>query len=239
MSRVIDGMEKKREELVRQLLGMILDPKNFPDGKLPSERDLAVDLDISRNLLREVIITLEAMGYIDVRERQGAYIVRPNSDDFAASLKFASLWPGDMLINLMEMRLLIEPPIAGVAALRRSDDDLAKMKDCIAKLVAVHDGPSRGASSGAQWDSTLHMLIVHAARNPLLTRLYEGMSVTMDRHIVISRIKLLALDAWPQKIIEEHSALVAAIEAKDEVAAREAQSRHLGSALAMLKEISK
>ncbi|HCO49465.1 MAG TPA: hypothetical protein DIT55_08625 [Spirochaetaceae bacterium] len=232
-------MEKKREELVRRLLGMIHDPQVFPDGKLPPERELALQLGISRNLLREVIITLEAMGYISVRERQGAFIVKPNPDDFTASLKLASFWPDDMLINVMEMRLTIEPPIAGLAALRRDDDELAKMKDCVTKLVAMHDSPSHGASSGGQWDSMLHMLVVHAARNPLLDRLYEGLSSTMDKYIVLSRVKLLALPDWPQKIIADHSALVAAIEAKNETAAREAQSRHLGSALAMLKEISK
>ncbi|PKL05782.1 MAG: hypothetical protein CVV53_07685 [Spirochaetae bacterium HGW-Spirochaetae-9] len=232
-------MEKKREELVRRVLGMIHDPQAFPDGKLPPERELAATLNISRNLLREVIITLEAMGYISVRERQGAFIVKPNSDDFSASLKLASFWPDDMLINVMEMRLIIEPPIAGLAALRRDDGELAKMKDCVAKLIAIHDSPSHGASSGGQWDSMLHMLVVRAARNPLLDRLYEGLSSTMDKYIVLSRVKLLALPDWPQKIIADHSALVAAIDAKDEVAARDAQSRHLGSALAMLKEISK
>ncbi|MDP2791722.1 MAG: FCD domain-containing protein [Rectinemataceae bacterium] len=232
-------MEKKREALVRRVLDMIQDPQGFQDGKLPPERELALQLGISRNLLREVVITLEAMGYISVRERQGAFIVKPSSDDFTASLKLASFWPDDMLINVMEMRLIIEPPIAGLAALRRSDYELARMKECVAKLVAVHDSPSHGASSGGQWDSMLHMLVVQAARNPLLDRLYEGLSSTMDKYIVLSRIKLLALSDWPQKIIAEHSALVAAIEVQDETAAREAQSRHLGGALAMLKEISK
>lgn len=238
MSRYV-AMEKKREALVRRVLDMIQDPQGFQDGKLPPERELALQLGISRNLLREVVITLEAMGYISVRERQGAFIVKPSSDDFTASLKLASFWPDDMLINVMEMRLIIEPPIAGLAALRRSDYELARMKECVAKLVAVHDSPSHGASSGGQWDSMLHMLVVQAARNPLLDRLYEGLSSTMDKYIVLSRIKLLALSDWPQKIIAEHSALVAAIEAQDETAAREAQSRHLGGALAMLKEISK
>ncbi|MCX7026785.1 MAG: FadR/GntR family transcriptional regulator [Spirochaetes bacterium] len=232
-------MEKKREELLRKLQGMIVDQHAFPDGKLPPERVLAEKLHVSRNLLREVMINLEVLGSIDIRERQGAFITIPNSEDFAASLKFASLYPDEMLINLMEMRLIIEPPIAGIAALRRTDKELADMKNCIAKLIEVHDSPNRGASSGAQWDSTLHMLIVQAARNPLLTRLYEGLSATMGKYIVVSRVKLLALADWPQKIIEEHRALVDAIEAGDEWAASEAQKKHLGSALEMLRELSK
>jgi len=233
------AMEKKREELLRKLQEMIKSPDAFPDGRLPPERLLAESLKVSRNLLREAMITLEAWGHIEIRERQGAFVVSPDPDDFAASLKFASLYPDDMLINLMEMRLLIEPPIAGVAALRRTEGELADMKNCVAKLVEVHDSPSRGASSGAQWDSMLHSLVVQAARNPLLTRLYEGLSATMDKYIVLSRVKLLALENWPQKIIKEHRALVAAIEAGDEFAAEEAQKQHLRSALNKLRELSR
>lgn len=230
-------MENRKEELIRSIEAMLQNPAAFPGGKLPPERSLAKRFQVSRNLLREAMVTLEAQGSIEIRERLGAYIKTPAPGDFAASLKFISLYPSDMLINLMEMRFTIEPPIAGLAALRRSDEQLERMQECVARLVEVHDGPSRGASSGAQWDSMLHMLVVQAARNPLLARLYEGMSATMDKYIVESRVKLLALEGWPQKIIEDHRALVAAIEARDERAARKAQEQHLGSALEMLREL--
>jgi len=231
-------MEKKREELVRKLQHMILDPDKFPDGKLPPERELAASLEVSRNLLREAIITLEALGYIEIRDRLGAFINAPDSAHFSASLKYANLWPGEMLIHLMEMRLLIEPPIAGQAALRRTDEDLTRMKSCIERLASVRDSPERSASTGAQWDSMLHLLVVEAARNPLLTRLYEGLFSTMDHYITISRTRLLALDSWPAKVLGEHTALVTAIEAGDAPAAVEAQGRHLSGALEMLRTLS-
>ncbi|MDX9826487.1 MAG: FadR/GntR family transcriptional regulator [Spirochaetia bacterium] len=231
-------MEKKREELVRRLQRMILDPAIFSDNKLPPERNLALDLGVSRSLLREAIITLEALGYIEIRERQGAFIKAPESADFSASMKYATFWPGDLLINLMEMRLLIEPPIAGQAALRRSEEDISRMRSCIAHLAAVQDSPDSGASTGAQWDSMLHMLVVEAAKNPLLTRLYEGMHSTMDNYITISRFKLLALETWPAKILGEHTALVDAIAAKNSEKAIEAQRLHLSSALEKLRGIS-
>ena len=231
-------MEKKREDLVRHLQKMILDPSVFSQGKLPPERELAIKLGVSRALLREAIITLEALGYIEIRERQGAYIKAPESADFAASMKYATFWPGDLLINLMEMRLLIEPPIAGQAALRRSEEDLSRMRSCITHLAAVQNSPDAGASTGAQWDSMLHMLVVEAAKNPLLTRLYEGMHSTMDNYITISRLRLLALDPWPAKILSEHTALVDAIAARDSEKAFEAQRRHLSGALEKLRDIS-
>lgn len=231
-------MEKKREDLVHHLQKMILDPAVFSSGKLPPERELATTLGVSRALLREAIITLEALGYIEIRERQGAYIKAPESADFSASMKYATFWPGDLLINLMEMRLLIEPPIAGQAALRRSDEDLSRMRACVAQLAAVQNNPDKGSSTGAQWDSMLHMLVVEAAKNPLLTRLYEGMRSIMDNYITISRLRLLALDTWPLKILSEHSALVEAIAVRDAEKAFEAQRRHLSGALEKLRDIS-
>lgn len=232
------AMEKKREELVRKLQHMIVTEGVFPGGRLPPERELASSLQVSRNLLREAIITLEAMGYIEVRERQGAFIRQPDSEAFGASLKYASLWPDDMLIYLMEMRVLIEAPIAGMAAERRTESELARMKECIRMLKAARLETDGGASKGAQWDSLLHTVIVEAAHNPLLTRLYEGMSTTMERYIIMSRQKLLALTSWPDKILEEHYAIVEAIENGQAEAASAAQKHHLESALVMLRRLS-
>ncbi|MCX8013969.1 MAG: FCD domain-containing protein [Rectinema sp.] len=231
-------MDKKRQELVQRIKTMLQNPATFPDGKLPPERELAAKLGASRNLLREALITLEALGFIEIRDRLGAFILNPYAEDFMASLKFVSLWPDDMLIQVMEMRVVVEVPIAGLAALRRTEDELEKMKQCLNMLVRVHTDPDGGASQGAQWDSMLHMLIVQAAHNPLLTRLYEGLSATMERYISMSRTKLLALEGWPSKIVDEHASLVRAIEAADEDAAREAQRQHLQSALQMLKTLS-
>ncbi len=232
-------MEKKRGELVQQLRKMIAEPGRFPDSKLPSERELAQSLGVSRNLLREAVITLEALGYLEVRERQGTFITAPAADDFVASLRFASLWPEEMLCQLMEMRLVIEVPIAGLAALRRSDEEVKAMRRCIADLEQASLRPDGGASEGAQWDSRLHMLIVNAARNPLLSRLYEGLAATMERYISMSRIILLAIDGWPAKIVAEHEALVEAIAHQDPQGAEEAQRHHLGSALEALKALTK
>lgn len=231
-------MDRKRHELVQRLKEMIQNPATFPDGKLPPERELASQLGVSRNLVRESLITLEALGFIDIRDRLGAFIVNPYAEDLTAGLKFVSLWPDDMLIHVMEMRLVVEVSIAGLAAQRRTQEELEKMKQCLAMLVMVHTQPDGGASQGAQWDSMLHMLIVQAAHNPLLTRLYEGLSATMERYISMSRVKLLALEDWPAKIVAEHTALVAAIEAGDPDAAREAQRQHLESALEKLKSFS-
>jgi len=230
-------MEKKRAELIRTLTSLIREPGRLPDNRLPPERELAQSLGVSRNLLREAIITMEAMGLLEIRERQGAFIVLPEAGDYAASLKFLAIWPEDLLSHLMEMRLVIEAPAAGLAAVRRTEQELARMKDCVRRLDAVQDNPDHGFSSGAAWDTLLHTLILNAAHNPVLSRVYEGLSSTMETYIDISRNTLQALDGWPEKILEEHRSMVKAIEDGDAEAAQDAIRRHLDGALRKLSEL--
>ena len=231
-------MEKKRAELVNSLTAMIRERGKFPDGRLPPERELAVSLGVSRNLLREAIITMEVMGLLEIRERQGAFIVAPRADDFAASLKFLSIWPDDILSHLMEMRLVIEVPAAGLAAVRRTDAELARMKECVRRLEEPEAGsPSEATETAASWDAQLHTLVLRSAHNPVLDRVYEGLSSTMEKYVIISRRKLLALERWPEKILGEHRRLVLAIEAGDAESAQRALREHLEGALRKLGEL--
>jgi len=163
-------MEKKRKEVVRRLSEWIERPEGLAGGKLPPERDLARELNVSRTLLREAVITLEALGVLEVRERQGIFVRTLRGEDFAVSLKTLSLWPEELLVHLMEMRLVMEVPAAGLAARRRTESELEQMRRCVAHLREVQADPDGGASSGAAWDSLLHALVVQAAHNPILTR---------------------------------------------------------------------
>lgn len=231
------GLEKKRAELVRKLTELIREPGRFPDGHLPSERELAQSLGVSRNLLREAIITLEVMGLLEIRERQGAYIRTPQPGEYAASLKLLSVWPGDILAYIMEMRLVIEAPAAALAAERREEEELVRMKDCLRHLDEVERSCGLDAAECARWDTILHSLILGAAHNPVLQRVYEGFYSTMEEYIVLSRRKLLAIEGWAKDIRGQHWSLVDAIERRDPEAASAALREHLGKALDKLNEM--
>lgn len=231
-------METKRYELVQRLAGMIATPGYFPGGKLPPERDLARTLGVSRNLLREAMITLETQGRIQIRDRQGTFLVPPGGDELFSALKYIALWPDDILIHLMELRLVVETPIAALAATRRTEEEVRKMRECVRKMVACRGDADGGAAAGAEWDSLLHVLVVDAAHNPLLSRLYEGLAATMNRYVNRSRAVLMALESWPEKLLREHDDLVQAIAAGDAAAAEAAQRRHLGHALDMLRRLA-
>lgn len=230
-------MENKREEVVRRLSEWIEKPERLTGGRLPPERDLARELGVSRTLLREAVITLEALGVLEVRERQGIFVRTLQGEDFAISLKTLSLWPEELLVHLMEMRLVMEVPAAGLAAQRRTERELEQMRRCVAHLREVHAAPDGGASSGAAWDSLLHALVVGAAHNPVLTRVYEGLTSTMEKQIATSRRLLLQASGMPGKILQEHELLLDSIAKKDSEGAMAALRRHLGEALEQLEEI--
>jgi GntR family transcriptional repressor for pyruvate dehydrogenase complex len=232
-------MERKRAELVRQLTMMIREPGRFPGGQLPAERELAASLGVGRNLLRESIITLEAMGLLEIRERQGTFIIVPDTGDLMASLRTLSMWPDEVLGHLMEMRLIIEVPAAGLAAERRTADELARMRECLYRLERTRQTTQQDGleDEAAAWDTQLHGLVLKAAHNPILDRVHEGLSAAMARHVTISRKILLSLADWPAKVLAEHQALVGAITAGDSLAARAAMHRHLAGALQQLGEL--
>jgi GntR family transcriptional repressor for pyruvate dehydrogenase complex len=230
-------MENKREEVVRKLSGWIENPDRFPGGHLPPERVLAREMGVSRTLLREAVITLEALGVLEVRERQGIFVRTPREEDFAVSLRTLNLWPEDILIHLMEMRLVVEVPAAGLSALRRTEEELEQMRKCVLQLEEVHAAPDGGASSGAYWDSLLHALVVSAAHNPILTRVYEGLATTMEKYIVTSRSLLLSYSGMSGKILEEHELLVDSIARGDPEGAMAALRRHLEEAMGQLVKL--
>jgi GntR family transcriptional repressor for pyruvate dehydrogenase complex len=231
-------MNRKREDVIKQLTGWISEPSRTPGGKLPSERDLAMSLGVSRSLLREAVITLETLGMLEVREKSGIFVKSPDVVDFTGSLRTLSLWPEDLLIHLMEMRLLVEVPAAGLAAMRRNDTELDQIKECVNRLEEVQLSGDGQSSRAAFWDSLLHTLVVNAAHNPVLTRVYEGLSVTMEKHIVRSRNLLLSIKGMPGKLLNEHRGLVSSLEEKEPRGAMDSLRTHLEDALEELRNLT-
>ncbi len=230
-------MNRKREEVINKLTLWISEPSKVPGGRLPSERELALEMGVSRSLLREALITLEVMGILEVRERSGIFVKVPAGEDFTVSLKTLNLWPEDLLIHLMEMRLLVEVPAAGLAAGRRNENELDQMRECVKRLNNIRDSADEMAASGAFWDSLLHTLVVDAAHNPILTRLYEGLATTMEKHIVRSRNLLLSLPDMSDRILQEHGNLVKSIADKDPDGAMNSLRNHLEKALKQLSRL--
>jgi len=228
-------METKRQILIEEIIDYIAKGNAGPGSKLPPERELAKKLNVSRNLLREALVTLECLGYIELRGREGIFISQTDLADINSGMKNISIWPEEMMQQLMEMRLLTEVPAAGLAARRRTPEQMQRLKECKNHLQRIHREGERAEGEGAHWDSLLHTLVVDSANNKLLSRVYEGLSAVMEKYIGNSRRSLFSMKDWADKILEQHEDLISAIEGQDPEKASILARDHINEAMKQLK----
>jgi DNA-binding FadR family transcriptional regulator len=162
-------MRSAGEHIADRLVTAIALGEFVPGQRLPTERDLASMLSVSRSTVREAIQRLAALGYVEVRRGRngGAYVLQGSGPD-AADMIRRTLLPGwDRFERLFDFRQLVEPLIARTAAERRTPEDIDSIGQT---LRAYRDaGTDREASRAA--DQALHEAIARATQNPYLANL--------------------------------------------------------------------
>lgn len=211
----------------------------YPVGSaLPSERDLAKQLDVSRTSVREAIIALEVSGWVEVKIGSGVYVLTQN-----APTQFAPLWQPDPEISryledmqeevspfsLLQARLLIEPEAAALAAKHLTSEHLAAIKQ--AYLMNVAD--NLDGSTTHVGDRLFHIRIAEASGNDayayflreLLGHKYGSLFSTLQR--------LYTPDDMPMRSQQEHLEILIALEARQPEKAREKMHYHLQNVVHM------
>ena len=235
-------MNETRKDLIRRLTNLVSQGNVVTGGKLPPERELAALLGTTRPLLREGLIALEALGLLEIRDRQGIFLAEGNPDEIKRVLGQAQVWPMEVLSQVMEIRQLLDPGAAALAALRRRERDLEKMDECISMLEKIHrEQDPHEAPLGAYWNTVLHATIFRATGNTLLSRLYESLLEMSEKGISAMRMEVLdsAAPDRTEKILEQHRVLVSAIRAQDLLRAREASRLHLKFTIDTLVDLSR
>ena len=185
-------MNSTRKDLIQKLANFISSGEITTDGKLPAERDLASRFGISRPLLREALISMEALGYLDIRDRQGIFLTGTNSNEALRGLGQAQIWPMEILSQVMEIRQIMDPGATALAALRCTDRDIEKLEECVSMMekIQTEHNPDE-ASLGAYWNRVLHSTIFNATGNTLLARLYEGLLEISEKGVSAMRRNVL------------------------------------------------
>lgn len=196
-----------------------------PGDRLPSERDLAASLSVSRATLREAMHELENKHLVERRPGRGT-VVLERSDaerdllDLAASVAVAQ-----EVRDAAELREIVEPAVAGLAAARATAANLLQLREVLERTA----GQTRAAGS-LECDIEFHLLVARAAANPLVTTLHTLMTEwTMEvrRHSHTTR-------EGRRTSLEGHRAIYEAIERHDAQAARAAMADHLGDVRGIL-----
>jgi GntR family transcriptional repressor for pyruvate dehydrogenase complex len=209
---------KVYEEVAQQIERLIL-KKLRPGDKLPSERELAEMLRVSRSSIRDAIRGLELMGLVEPRQGAGT-IVREVSAEllpnpFANALKRRR----ELVSELLDFRKMLEPPLAARAATHASSDEIAEMDDILRRQ---EEKQVQGDAAVAE-DAEFHYSIALASGNSVVLKVLD---ILMDL-LRDTRERSLQVEGRAQKSLAGHRRILAAIKRHDGDAAKSAMRRHI------------
>lgn len=200
-----------------------------PGDPLPSERQIQVQLGISRAPVREALRVLQSHGLVEARQGKGLFVkemdLRPVVDAFVSHL---DLIEPEAFDHLLELRQLLELGASELAAQRRTPEDLA----VLAATLAAMRGRLERAELVLQEDLGFHDALVHAAHNPLLERLYA----CMTPFLVAVREKVAPTEQALASSLADHTAIYQAVSDGDAGLAARLMQEHMVSVRERLKE---
>ncbi|WP_020018290.1 FadR/GntR family transcriptional regulator [Promicromonospora sukumoe] len=218
--------------LVETLRARIVNGDIAPGEKLPSEPRLAVEHQVSRTVVREAIARLNLEGLVHTRRGSGSYALTPPTEDDDGAPVARSL--ADRLA-LVEYRIALETEAAALAAVRRTPAQLAALADRLGALASSDGHPA----TAMQHDFAFHRLVAEAAGNRFLLEALDRLGPQMiamprgrlDRH---TDDEALPTDGHRDAgrftaVVQEHQAILDALDAKDPQAAAAAMRVHLTS----------
>jgi GntR family transcriptional regulator, hexuronate regulon transcriptional repressor len=208
------------QDLARALMDELASGRYPVGSRLPAERDLAVRFEVSRPTVREAIIALEVQGLVEVRIGSGAYVKRLPGEEDRPGFDVTAF-------ELTEARLLFEGEAAALAATQVTDEELAAIEHLVHRIAEENRSPTGTENADRQF----HLAIARATRNVAVYRVIEQL---WDLRATSPEAALLhekARHAQIKPVVEEHTAVLDALRARDPNAARAAMRAHLSAVL--------
>jgi GntR family transcriptional repressor for pyruvate dehydrogenase complex len=189
-----------------------------PGDLLPPERELVQMLGVSRGSVRDAIRSLETMGLLEPRQGIGTVVCDPAAAK-ADPLATALLEKRKMIAELLDVRNMIEPPVARRAALHATREEIADME----AILARQEAKVRQGDLGIEEDSEFHYSIALASDNSVILKVVD---VLMDL-LRETRERSLQLGGRQEKSLAGHYRILSALKQGDAAAAEAAMRRHL------------
>lgn len=214
-------------QVLVQLENMIAE--QFPPGvRLPPEAELAEQFQVSRIVIREAMKMLEDRGVVEVRAGRGTTVIPAKLDRVKASLHRMIRSGGAAVLNemlqLLELRALLEENAAAMAAIRATDADLAEARASLEKMRK-----ERAVEAVNAADLQFHIAIARASGNRFFEVVLEPLTEVF--------LKQIHLTGKIDVGVEQHSEILSAIERRDPVAARQAVRRLLNTTQKDIKKV--
>jgi DNA-binding FadR family transcriptional regulator len=234
-----NGQSARLQNVTEELRNQIASG-GWPAGRqVPPERALAEQFGLARNTLRRVLKLLEDEGLLERHVGRGTFVRSPTdgkanganghnghgaamaangsmSGDLTAKLRGAS--PAD----LMEVRIIIEPQMAALAASRATAEDIAQIEQALKHSIAA-----KGLAEFEHWDAQLHLSIFKAAKNAILLAWCEAINVVRNEPDWYRLKKRSVTPEVRNSYDRDHTEIVAALKERDPEAARKVLFKHL------------
>ena len=220
---------RQYEEVARSIRSLAQDEKLGPGDRLPPERKLCEQLNVSRSLVREALILLEIEGLVEVRKGSGVYVseqsvaaVQPPRDDIGP-------------FELLQARQLIEADIAGFAARNVTKSDILRLREA---LERERTDLARG-DADYSGDREFHRLIAQATQNSVLVDVVEELWRKREQSPMWARLHNRIFETnYRRAWLDDHEDILAALQARNSEMAQTAMWRHLGNVRDTLMTLS-
>ena len=208
------------EQIVEQIEQSVQRGDLKPGDQLPAERELAEQFGVSRTAVREAVKALREKGLVEAYPGKGTFITSGSSNPMRQSIdRMMRSAQVDATSSLVEVREILEPEIAALAAVRATEENLNSLR----KSVAVMDAAKRDPDAYIEADLDFHLELAEAAANPLILSLIDSIVGVLREQ----RMRIFEVDGGPDRGQYHHKKILEAMEHQDTQGAREAMRAHL------------
>lgn len=221
---------KKSDGVYNQLFALISSGKLTPGDKIPSERELAAELRISRQSIREALNRAEVMGLIKVRQGEGSFILSSVKGALMPPLTLIIEQEAARIFEFLEIRKLVEGWCAEKAALEATGEELQGMQEILEKMKQV-------AAKDKQWeklDLELHLSFAKATHNVIAVHIMEALKVNFGPFFKFT--KSMPSSEKIDVLWQHHYEIFKAIERRDPETAKRKVIEHLNFIEEKIKE---
>lgn len=218
------------DEAIEKIKTMILSGGLTPGSRLPREADLAAELGVSRNSLREAVKALSLVRILDVRQGDGTYVTSLDAPLLMDALGFLlDFHRDDSVLDFLAVRRILEPAATAMAARHLSAKAIAGIEQVIAR-----DSLQTPVHTLVEHDLKFHALIAAGSGNPVLASMLESISLPTSR----ARIwRGLTQEGAYARTLTEHAGILQAISAREPELASARAMVHIAGVEDWLREV--
>ena len=208
------------EQIVKQIEESIEKGALKAGDQLPAERELALQFGVSRTAVREAVKALREKGLVEAYPGRGTFITSETSNSIRLTLdRMIKSGPREGTLHLVEVREILEPEIAALAATRVTEESLDELREAI----KIMDSSKSDPDSFIEADLDFHLALGEAAANPLILSLIDSIVGVLREQ----RLSIFKVEGGPERGQYHHKRILEAVENHDRVGAREAMRAHL------------